>query len=49
MKRAIVSWSGGKDAAWALHRARGEYEIAALVTTVSNSDRLVPIHRIPER
>lgn len=49
MKQALVSWSGGKDAAWALHRARAEYEIAALVTTVADSDRVVPIHRVPER
>ncbi len=49
LKRALISWSGGKDAAWALHRIRGEYEIAALVTTVADSDRVIPIHRVPER
>lgn len=47
MKRALVSWSGGKDAAWALHRTRGEFEIAALVTTVSEVDGSVPIHGVP--
>jgi uncharacterized protein (TIGR00290 family) len=49
VKRALVSWSGGKDAAWALHRARAEYEIAALVTTVADPGRFVPVHQIPER
>lgn len=49
MKRAIVSWSGGKDAAWALYRARMDYEIVALVTTVAESDDRVPIHCIPKR
>ena len=47
MKRAIVSWSGGKDAAWSLHRMRGQYEIAGLVTTVADHDGAVPIHRVP--
>jgi uncharacterized protein (TIGR00290 family) len=47
VKRAIVSWSGGKDAAWSLHRTRGEYEIVALVTTVSETSGAVPIHNIP--
>ena len=49
MKKAVVSWSGGKDAAWSLHRIRGEYEIAALLCTVSESDSVVPIHNVPQR
>ena len=48
MNKAIVSWSGGKDAAWSLHRIRGEYEISALLCTVSENDRAVPIHNVPE-
>lgn len=34
---ALVSWSGGKDAAWALHmlRQRDDLEIIGLVTTVT--------------
>ena len=34
---ALLSWSGGKDAAWALHmlRQRGELEVVGLVTTVT--------------
>ena len=35
--RVLVSWSSGKDSAWALHRLRGqpELEVAGLVTTVN--------------
>lgn len=34
---ALLSWSGGKDAAWALHvlRQRGELDVVGLVTTVT--------------
>ena len=35
--KALLSWSGGKDAAWALHalRQRGDIEIVGLLTTVT--------------
>ena len=34
---ALLSWSGGKDAAWALHvlRARGEVDVVGLLTTIA--------------
>ena len=34
---ALLSWSGGKDAAWALHvlRQRGDLDVVGLVTTVT--------------
>ena len=34
---ALVSWSGGKDAAWTLHalRQRGEVEVVGLLTTIT--------------
>lgn len=37
--RAFVSWSSGKDSAWALHSARlaGEFEIVGLLTTTSRA------------
>ena len=37
MRPVLLSWSGGKDAAWALHmlRQRGELEVVGLVTTVT--------------
>jgi uncharacterized protein (TIGR00290 family) len=49
LKRALVSWSGGKDAAWSLHSMRGHYEIEALVTTVAECDGSVPVHNVPGR
>jgi uncharacterized protein (TIGR00290 family) len=34
--RAVVAWSGGKDAAWALHTARQQgIEVAGLLTTLA--------------
>ena len=39
MTPMLLSWSGGKDAAWALHalRARGGIEVVGLVTTVTGA------------
>lgn len=33
----LLSWSGGKDAAWSLHalRQRGEFEVVGLLTTIT--------------
>jgi uncharacterized protein (TIGR00290 family) len=41
-----LSWSSGKDSAWALHvlRLRGEYEVAGLVTTVNSAFDRVAMH-----
>jgi uncharacterized protein (TIGR00290 family) len=49
LRKAIVSWSGGKDAAWSLHRIRAEYEVAALFCTVAEADCVVPVHNVPQR
>ena len=37
MTPVLLSWSGGKDAAWSLHvlRQRGELDVVGLVTTVT--------------
>ena len=37
MTPALLSWSGGKDAAWALHilRQRGDVEVVGLLTTLT--------------
>lgn len=45
-KRALVSWSSGKDAAWALHlmRQRGEFEVAELLTTMNAAFDRVAMH-----
>jgi uncharacterized protein (TIGR00290 family) len=39
----VLSWSGGKDAAWALHvlREQGEFDVVGLVTTLTEGyDRI---------
>jgi uncharacterized protein (TIGR00290 family) len=44
--KILLSWSSGKDSAWALQvlRRRGEYEIAGLVTTVNSAFDRVAMH-----
>ncbi len=48
--KAWLSWSTGKDSAWALHevRARGEIEVVALLTTVNSAHRRVAMHAVRE-
>ena len=48
--RAIVSWSSGKDSAFALHvaRAAGELDIVGLVTTVTTAFGRVSMHGVRE-
>jgi uncharacterized protein (TIGR00290 family) len=45
-KRVLVSWSGGKDSAWALHLLlqRPEYEVAGLLTTINTHFGRVAMH-----
>jgi uncharacterized protein (TIGR00290 family) len=44
----LLSWSGGKDAAWTLHvlRQGGEYDVVALVTTVTEGYERIAMHGI---
>ena len=46
----LLSWSGGKDSAWALHLLRQEnkYEVVALLTTINEKFRRVAIHGFRE-
>ncbi|HUJ20433.1 MAG TPA: hypothetical protein VLX58_02875 [Bryobacteraceae bacterium] len=47
MKRALLSWSGGKDCAWALERLRGsDIEIAGLLTTINEQSDRVAMHGV---
>lgn len=48
--RAWLSWSSGKDAAWALHEIRrsGEYEISGALTTVTENFGRVSMHGVRE-
>jgi uncharacterized protein (TIGR00290 family) len=45
-ERAIVSWSGGKDSALALYELRGSYDVAALVTTVTEDYDRISMHGV---
>lgn len=46
--RAVVSWSSGKDAAWALHlvRQRGELEVAGLLCSINAQFQRVSMHGV---
>lgn len=48
--KAWLSWSSGKDSAWALHIMRqcGDFEIVALLTTVNEKYRRVAMHAVRE-
>ena len=48
--KAWLSWSTGKDSAWALHvtRLHGEVEIVALLTTVNSTHGRVAMHAVRE-
>lgn len=45
-----LSWSSGKDSAWALHalREQGKYEIAGLLTTINEAASRVAMHAVRE-
>jgi uncharacterized protein (TIGR00290 family) len=47
-KRAFLSWSSGKDSAWALHvlRATADVEVVGLVSTVTEAFDRVAIHGV---
>jgi uncharacterized protein (TIGR00290 family) len=49
-KPILLSWSGGKDSAWALHllRQQPQYEVVALLTTINEHFRRVAIHGFRE-
>lgn len=46
--RAVMAWSSGKDSAWAFHAARtaGDFEITALLTTVTADHARVSMHGV---
>jgi len=46
--KALISWSSGKDSAWALHEARreGRYDIIGALTTVTETFGRVSIHGV---
>ncbi|MGD0798071.1 MAG: ATP-binding protein [Acidobacteriaceae bacterium] len=46
----LLSWSGGKDSAWALHllRQQPQYKVVGLLTTINEKFRRVAIHGFRE-
>jgi uncharacterized protein (TIGR00290 family) len=46
--RTLLSWSSGKDSAWALHvlRQTSKYEVVGLLTTVNESADRVAMHAV---
>ncbi|MBS1766149.1 MAG: adenine nucleotide alpha hydrolase [Acidobacteria bacterium] len=48
--RALLSWSSGKDAAWALHvlRQQGDVEVVGLLTTINRAFERVAMHAVRE-
>jgi uncharacterized protein (TIGR00290 family) len=46
--KALLSWSSGKDSAWALHvlRQKGEVEVVALLTTINLVHDRVAMHAV---
>lgn len=48
MKKALLSWSSGKDSAWALHllRQSSDIEVAALLTTFNSAADRVAMHAV---
>jgi uncharacterized protein (TIGR00290 family) len=45
-EQALVLWSGGKDSALALHEARRQYDIVALLTTVTEDYDRISMHGV---
>lgn len=47
-KKAWMSWSSGKDSAWALHEVLqgSEFEVTALLTTVNTTHERVAMHAV---
>jgi uncharacterized protein (TIGR00290 family) len=50
LRRALLSWSSGKDSAWALHllRQRDDIEVLGLLTTISRPHARVAMHAVRE-
>ena len=47
-KKTLLSWSSGKDSAWALHvlRQQSEVEVVGLMTTVNQLYQRIAIHAV---
>ena len=47
-QRALLSWSSGKDSAWALHRVlkEGKLDVVGLLTTINATHERVAMHAV---
>lgn len=50
-KKTALSWSSGKDSAWALHKLgqQGEFDVVVLVTTVNQQFGRVAMHAVRQQ
>jgi uncharacterized protein (TIGR00290 family) len=50
MKQVLLSWSSGKDSAWALHilRQQNDIQVVGLLTTINSSACRVAMHGVRE-
>jgi uncharacterized protein (TIGR00290 family) len=48
LPKALLSWSSGKDSAWALHvlRERGDVQVVGLLTTVNEAFQRAAMHAV---
>jgi len=48
MEKVLVSWSGGKDCALALHEilSNREYQVAGLLTTITGNNDRIDMHDV---
>lgn len=46
--KALMCWSGGKDSSMALHRARQDYDVVGLLTTLNAEFKRISMHGIRE-
>jgi uncharacterized protein (TIGR00290 family) len=46
MKRALLSWSSGKDSAWSLYLLQKEYQVVGLLTTINQAFDRVAMHAV---
>ena len=48
MKKVLLSWSSGKDSAWALHllRQRRDVQVVALLTSFNEAADRVAMHAV---
>ena len=45
-EKAVVSWSGGKDGALALHDVQNDFDIVGLLTTVTEGYDRISVHGV---